>query len=586
MTSFRTAALALAALALACAAPTRQDDDPAGPDAGQTSAPDAGRPDPAACGNGLVDPGEACDPAIFSGPGSCPAECGGGSACAPLVLSGSAADCTAVCHATPVAACQNGDGCCPAGCTAAHDADCGAPGSCGNGVLDAAEACDPAIPSGAGACPTDCNDGNVCTADRVVGSASACTAACANSAITSCRSGDGCCPSGCTFARDADCPGCGNGVLEGSEICDGNCPTGCDDSDACTVDTLTGSASGCNVQCHHQPVAACVPGDGCCPSGCTSPSDTDCAATTCSPACRAGQHCVGTSCVADAPGIGSPCTADTECGANGVCVTQLVNGWPQGYCSATCLFDGECGAGGWCRGGDGFFTQGYCFKGCTADSACRTPDYGCYDRFRASRPICAPVGIGAGAVGAPCTTVRDCAGGPFAGCYTEAGDGFKGGYCTLVLASTGTRSCPAGSHLADVDATSHVGECYADCSGLGTVSTCRSAGYQCLDGDKAGGLECLPAATGTGSVGAACTATWDCSGGARGVCGMAANGWPGGYCLLECNSGSCPTGTTCGQLNPNSATSHFCLQNCSGSCSRSGYSCKAYAGSTGTLCSP
>jgi hypothetical protein len=74
----------------------------------------------ATCNNGVVDPGETCDP-----PGSCPTSCAAATdACMPNVLAGDPATCTAVCQVQPITACSAGDGCCPDGCDAATDADC------------------------------------------------------------------------------------------------------------------------------------------------------------------------------------------------------------------------------------------------------------------------------------------------------------------------------------------------------------------------------------------------------------------------------------------------------------------------------
>lgn len=74
------------------------------------------------CNNNVVDPGETCDP-----PGSCPVSCDQSmtTACAPAILVGSAASCTASCAITAITACVSGDECCPEGCTLADDSDCG-----------------------------------------------------------------------------------------------------------------------------------------------------------------------------------------------------------------------------------------------------------------------------------------------------------------------------------------------------------------------------------------------------------------------------------------------------------------------------
>jgi MYXO-CTERM domain-containing protein len=84
----------------------------------------------AACNNNVVDVGETCDP-----PGSCPTSCAASAdACAPNVLSGSAAACTAVCAVQAISDCVGGDGCCPGTCTAANDSDCAAGGGDGAGT--------------------------------------------------------------------------------------------------------------------------------------------------------------------------------------------------------------------------------------------------------------------------------------------------------------------------------------------------------------------------------------------------------------------------------------------------------------------
>ena len=221
----------------------------------------------ASCGNGAIEPGETCDP-----PASCPQSCDDGNGCTNDAMTGSAANCNAACSHTPIVSCANGDGCCPAGCSPADDDDCSQ--SCGNGVVDPGETCDPQA-----SCPTSCDDGLGCTVDTMTGSAANCNAACSSTAIVSCVSGDGCCPPGCDVASDSDCI-CGNGVLDQGETCDppSSCPTSCDDGDPCTVDTLTGSSDSCNVACQHVPIMQCLAGDGCCPSECSDADDADCPA--------------------------------------------------------------------------------------------------------------------------------------------------------------------------------------------------------------------------------------------------------------------------------------------------------------------
>ncbi len=134
---------------------------------------------PPGCGDAVVDEGETCDP-----PGACPGACPAPSACFESRLVGRAEWCTSECVDIPIVACVDDDGCCPAGCAPDDDTDC--PGTCGNGELDAGEACDPAD-----TCPTSCDDGRACTTDTLRGAAESCTAECVFEVVTSCEDGDG-----------------------------------------------------------------------------------------------------------------------------------------------------------------------------------------------------------------------------------------------------------------------------------------------------------------------------------------------------------------------------------------------------------
>lgn len=124
-------------------------------------------------------------------------------------------------------------------------------GSCGNGVVDPGETCDPTSN-----CPASCDDGNGCTQDQLSGSVQSCNAACSNTPISACIVGDNCCPAGCDPATDTDCSQtCNNGSVDAGETCDPpeSCPTSCDDGDPCTLDQMTGAAQNCNVLCSHTP---------------------------------------------------------------------------------------------------------------------------------------------------------------------------------------------------------------------------------------------------------------------------------------------------------------------------------------------
>jgi hypothetical protein len=157
---------------------------------------------PIVCGDGVLSSGEACDRAITAGlPGACARTCDDGDACTSDRARGSIEGCSRACSHAPITACRSGDGCCPAGCDAKSDADCGP--TCGDGQLGAGETCDP--PS---TCPSTCpDDGDPCTREVLAGDAAHCTAVCRHDPVTTCSgaAADFCCPTICSAATDVDC---------------------------------------------------------------------------------------------------------------------------------------------------------------------------------------------------------------------------------------------------------------------------------------------------------------------------------------------------------------------------------------------
>jgi hypothetical protein len=367
--------------------------------------------------------------------------------------------------------------------------------------------------------------------------------------ITSCASGDGCCPAGCNHTNDSDCSAtCGNGTVEAGEICDGNCPSSCDDANACTVDTLTGSALTCSAQCTHQAISQCKNADGCCPAGCNNTNDSDCTGTT---------------------PIGGECSAPSTC-ASGTCFPQSTSGFVGGYCTNGCTNDTNCGTGAHCANKNAMTGVGVCVKNCATPGDCRA-HYSCYDFDGDKVNECMAIADGAGAVGAPCTTYADCGGGTLGGCFPEAAGSYKGGYCTIGC-DAGT-PCPGGS----VCATS-LGLCFKACTG---DMDCRGAGYACEDLNGNGNKMCTNAATGAGTVGDACGGIWDCNGGAYGLCVF----YAGGYCSVACGAGqaTCPAGSTCvtGAIDGYSV----CMKDCAtvATC-RAGYQCSKPGTATTNEC--
>lgn len=228
----------------------------------------------AECGNGVREGNELCDGS------DCPTACTS-TACVHAELRGAAATCDVRCVAVEIDACASGDGCCPSGCNHATDADCSP--SCGDGIVSANETCEPR--SADHPCPTtaeDCDDGDPCTQDKVIGSAQQCSAHCTNIAITHPIPGDRCCPAGANISTDADCvASCGDGVISAGEQCDpalpGSCPTvsTCDRLTAgCRRGVLVGM--GCAAHCEVEDILKPTQGDHCCPPGADVGTDSDC----------------------------------------------------------------------------------------------------------------------------------------------------------------------------------------------------------------------------------------------------------------------------------------------------------------------
>ena len=316
------------------------------------------------CGNGVVEPGETCDP-----PSSCPTSCTDGDSCTVDQMTGSSANCNVACSHTSITTCVAGDGCCPAGCNANADSDCSP--SCGNGVVEGGETCDPAS-----SCPTSCTDGNACTLDQMTGSSANCNVTCSHTSITTCVAGDGCCPAGCTANTDSDCsPTCGNGVVEPGETCDpaSSCPTSCNEGNACIIDQMTGSSANCNVSCSHTAVTTCVSGDGCCPAGCTANTDSDCSPTCGNGVVEKGETCDLPSSCPTSCDDGNACTIDHMTGSSANCnvacshtsITTCVGS--DGCCPAGCNANKDSDCSPTC--GNGVVEKG---ETCDLPSSCPT----------------------------------------------------------------------------------------------------------------------------------------------------------------------------------------------------------------------
>lgn len=427
--------------------------------------------------------------------------------------------------------------------------------TCGDGVIDSGETCDPGIDSGDGACPTTCPSVTACSVGELVGSPDSCNATCSVRVIETCVDDDGCCPAACDDTTDNDCSAtCGDGVIDDGETCDGDCGT-CDSSDACREGIATGSADNCSLECAFEPITACQDDDGCCPSGCDESTDSDCLDT-----CGDGDVVAGEVCDGNCPTScddGDACTIDGSSGSaslcNKVCTHQEITACQDGdgCCAAGCTSanDDDCTCtprscadiGATCGDAD---------DGCGGTLSCGT----CSGARSCQNNTCVDVPVGS--IGDACDADDNCP----VDC-ADTGD-FKDGFCTQ--ACDDDFDCTSGSHCIEMPGyqdTFCAPNCQAD-------NDCRSDGYGCWDVDYDNTKECAPRAQGNAQVGAACDGLYQCAAHLN-VC---AQGFADGYCTRECFfNGECPSGSVC-MTNPDGPG--FCAALCEqASECRSQYDC-------------
>jgi hypothetical protein len=323
-------------------------------------------PCPALCGDGVVQPAEACDD-------------GGESASCDV-------DCTiAACGDTTVNA-TAGEGCDAGGESAVCDDDC-TPVACGDGTTNqaAGEACDDGGESAA--CDVDCTravcgDGAVNTTAGEVcdvgGESAACDADCTTVVCgdgrTNVTAGETCDAAGVSAACDVDCTAvtCGDGVANAaageacddggeSATCDADCSTArCGDA---TVNEMAGE------ECDHDARGACpglcTAGCRCAPPACgdgiaqppeacdDGPANSDSAPDACRSNCRASVCGDGvTDRDEECDDAGEAAVCDVDC-TRVTCGDALTNeaageecdGVSGGPCEGTCGADCACSIG-------------------------------------------------------------------------------------------------------------------------------------------------------------------------------------------------------------------------------------------------
>lgn len=325
-------------------------------------------------------------------------------------------------------------------------------------------------------------------------------------------------------------PRCGDGHtdVDQGETCDGNCLSSCNDNDPCTTDVLTGDSSHCDAVCTYTMITATKSGDGCCPSGANSTTDSDCSASCGNGVKEGAETCDGncpTSC-----DDGDPCTTDTMTGTAAQCtancthapVTAAKSGDKCCPAGANANIDSDCKA--ICGNGvkeSGEMCDGACPASCPADNGCThstlVGSANTCDAYCSTKTITATVdGDGCCPSGASYNSDNDCK--PPSGC-TEPSSGnmlrnpgfatgtsgwnTSGSYGSVSWSSDDYESCSI-SGSAQLSASNVVGQILSQCvpisggtyhfsarirsGGNGGQTTCAVVAYQlpnCQGGAKA-----------------------------------------------------------------------------------------------------
>lgn len=267
---------------------------------------------------------------------------------------------------------------------------------------------------------------------------------CGNSMIEgteTCDDGNTTANDGCSATCELEC---GDGTVSGAEMCDtaittgtGACPTTCDDAMACTTDTVAGTD--CEAHCVHGAITMAMAGDGCCPTGATSATDSDCATMCGNSVVETGETCD----TGIASGAGS-CPTLASCNDSAACTHDTLAG---SACTAMCM--------------NTTITTPMAGDGCCPAGATPTTDsdcMGCGDHVVTPPETCdTAITTGAGS----CPTMASCNDGMACTADALVGGGSCSAACTHMPRTAGPMDtcCPTGATIGtDPDCAARCGD--------------------------------------------------------------------------------------------------------------------------------